>query len=409
MKAIFKVLIPAISAGLMLLASISSAFAAEIRFTLGEYSSNTKTSFEKIARAFEAENPGIKINIDVIPWSTYQQALVTDISGNNAPDISVLASIWLADFADQGLIEPMANVMNPKLKDVFIPALLDPSMIEGELMGLPIAASARGMMINNALYKKAGVKPPTTWEELATASKEISKLKGAYGFGLPGRNEEIDVYYYYALWSFGGEIFDENGKSGLSSPEALAAANTYADLVKSGYTQPSPTANSRDDVFNLFKQGKLGTIFTFPMLVPQIKAEAPDLDYSVLPFPVGTRKVTMGITDSVAVFKSSAAKPEIRKFLDFMFKKEHRFDFNKADGLLPVTKEVVAMDYYQQDKDIKAFADGLAYAKFQPIMKGWDEIIDITQSALHRIYLLEQTPEVAFQEAASKINKLRGN
>ena len=39
-------------------------------------------------------------------WRTlYQQKLTTDISGGTAPDVSVLASIWLSEFATQGLIE----------------------------------------------------------------------------------------------------------------------------------------------------------------------------------------------------------------------------------------------------------------------------------------------------------------
>ena len=34
----------------------NAAIAAEIRFTMGEYSENTQKSMDKIARAFEAEN-----------------------------------------------------------------------------------------------------------------------------------------------------------------------------------------------------------------------------------------------------------------------------------------------------------------------------------------------------------------
>ncbi|MEO5758641.1 MAG: sugar ABC transporter substrate-binding protein [Mesorhizobium sp.] len=395
-------------AALAATAIVPMAQAKDIRFTLGEYSAATKASFEKAARAFEAKNPDIHIKIEVIPWSSYLQTLTTDISGNNAPDMSVVASIWLADFSGQGLVEPIEDVVSPDLVGKFIPAMLQPSYIDGKLMGLPIAASARAMMVNDELYEKAGVKPPKTWEELESASAKIAAETGKFGFGLPGKEEEVDVYFYYALWSFGGEIFDKDGKSAIASPAGIAAAQLYANLVKAGHTEPTPTAYSREDVFNMFKQGKVGTIFTFPMLVPQIKQEAPSLKYSVLPFPVKAQKSTMAITDSVMVFKSSEAKEEIRKFMDFIYQPDFRLEFNKADGLLPVLKSVVADPYYQENKDIKAFADGLAYAKFQPNVKHWDEIVDITRSALQRIYLGEQTPEVGLKEAAAAIDKLRG-
>ena len=40
------------------------------------------------------------------------------------------------------------------------------------MMGLPVAASARAMMVNLDLYEKAGVAPPTTWDELYAAAQE---------------------------------------------------------------------------------------------------------------------------------------------------------------------------------------------------------------------------------------------
>lgn len=397
------------SAALLGCLALASPIAAkEIRFTLGEYSANTRISFEKAAEAFEAEHPDIDIVIEVIPWSSYLQTLTTDISGDNAPDMSVVASIWLAEFSALGLVTPIGDVISPGLVDKFIPAMLQPSYIDGQLMGLPIAASARAMMINNDLYTQAGATPPATWEDLESAAAKISALGDNFGFGLPGKEEEVDVYFYYALWSFGGRIFNADGTSAIASPEGIAAAKLYAELVKSGSTQPTPTAYSREDVFNMFKQGKVGTIFTFPMLVPQIQEEAPDLNYTVMPFPVKAQKSTMAITDSVMVFDSSDAKEEIRLFMDFIFEHDFRLEFNKADGLLPVITSVVEDPYYQENADIKAFADGLAYAQFQPNVERWDEIIDITRSALQRIYLGEQEPEAALGDAAAAIDKLRG-
>lgn len=398
----------ALASSMIAVMSFASS-ASEIRFTFGEYSAKTKPYWEGVAAEFEAANPDIHIKVESIPWSSYLQTLTTDISADNAPDMSVVASIWLQDFAEQGLIEPIKDATNPGLVDKIIPSLLSPSVVDGELMGLPFAASARAMMVNNALYTKAGVKPPTTWEELSEAAKKITELGGdVYGFGLPGKEEEVDVYFYYALWSHGGDIFDANGKSLLGSPEAIAAAKIYADLVKEGYTEPSPNANSREDVFNLFKRGKVGTIFTFPMLVPQIAEEAPDLDYSVLPFPVKSTQAAMAVTDALVIFKSSEVKEDIKKFLDFIYQDQIRSAFDKADGLLPVTSAVLAEDFYQKDPKIAAFANGLNYAKFQPNVKLWDQVVDITRSALQRVYAGEQTPEEALPAAAAAIDALYG-
>lgn len=384
------------------------ALAGEIRFTFGEYSGKTTPYWEKVARDFEAEHPDTTIKVEGIPWTNYLQTLTTDISADNAPDISVVASIWIPDFAEQELIDPIEQVASPETLARVIPSLLSPSVVDGTLMGIPFAASARAMMINDALYEQAGVTAPDNWEDFVAASQKISELGDVYGFGLPGKEEEVDVYYYYILWSFGGEIFKEDGTSGLDSPEALAAAKVYSDMVKAGLTQPSPTGSSREDVFALFKRGKIGTIFTFPMLVPQIADEAPDLQYSVLPFPVKEAKTAMAITDALVVFSSSEVKPEVTTFLDYIYQKQIRSDFDKADGLLPVMQDVLAEDFYQKDPKLAAFANGLNYAKFQPNVGQWDQVADITRNALQSIYTGEATPEEALPAAAAEINALYG-
>ncbi|MFN3390056.1 MAG: ABC transporter substrate-binding protein, partial [Allosphingosinicella sp.] len=187
----------------------------------------------------------------------------------------------------------------------------------GKTMGLPVAASARAMMINMDLYDQAGATPPTTWDELYEASKKIAALPETFAFGLQGKEIETDAYFYYALWTHGGDILKPDGTSGLDSPEALEAATLYKKMIDEGLTQPSPTNYTREDVFNLFKQGKVGTIFTFPMLIPQIKAEAPNLKYRIMPFPEGKAKATYGVTDTLMMFADSDAKEAAWKFIEF--------------------------------------------------------------------------------------------
>lgn len=394
----------ALSLGMAGLASAETV----VDFTVAEYSSKTGPYFQEVADAFQAENPDIKINIEVVPWDTLLQRLTTDVAGGSAPDISIIGTRWLLDFASQGVAEPIDGYLTPEFKGTFIDTFMAPGVIDGKIMGLPVAASARAMMINKDLYDKAGATPPKTWDELYEASKKIATLPETFAFGLQGKEIETDAYFYYALWTYGGDILKADGTSGLDSPEALEAAALYKKMIDEGLTQPSPTNYTREDVFNLFKQGKVGTIFTFPMLIPQIKAEAPDLKYEIMPFPEGKAKATYGVTDTLMIFADSDAKEAAWKFIEFAYKDEWREKFDMGEGFLPVTKNVAALPYFTEDPDVAGFAAGLPYAKFAPTIANWEEIADVTVRTMQQIYLGEVTPEDGLKAAAAEINKIRG-
>lgn len=381
------------------------AMATDIRFTAGEYSKHTLPFFQQVAKDYEALHPDVHISVEVDPWNGYLQKLTTDVNAGTPPDLSIIATIWVPDFASQGVIEPLDGLMTPAFKDIFIPTFFAPSTIDGKLMGIPAAASARGMMINLDLFKQAGIEPPKTWDEFYGAAKKLSAMPNVYGFGLQGKEVETDAYFYYALWSFGGEII-KGGKSGLDTPEAIKAAAFYKKMIDDKLTEPSPTAYNREDVFQMFKQGKVGMIFTFPMLIPQLKAESPNLHYAVLPFPTDLKPTTLGVTDVMMLYSGSKSKKEAWDFAQFMYQDKYRSQFDHDEGLLPVTKAIVSQDYYTKNPDLSTFATGLTYAKFTPTVKDWAEMADITSRALQTIYLGQTTPEAAMTDAATQINRI---
>ena len=407
MKQPFRTSTAALALGLGMLATGAHAETV-VDFTVAEYSSKTGPYFQKVADEFHAANPDITINIEVVPWDTLLQRLTTDVAGGSAPDISIIGTRWLLDFAAQGVAEPVDSYLSSEFKATFIDTFMNPGIIDGKMMGLPVAASARAMMVNMDLYDKAGVAPPTTWDELYAASKKIAELPDVFAFGLQGKEIETDAYFYYNLWTHGGDILNADGTSGLDSEAAITSAKLYKQMIDEGLTQPSPTNYTREDVFNLFKQGQVATIFTFPMLIPQIKEEAPNLKYKILPFPEAGAKATYGVTDTLMMFSDSDVKEAAWKFIEFAYQDKYREEFDLGEGFLPVTKNVAALDHFTSDPDVAGFAAGLPYAKFAPVIANWEEIADVTVRTLQQIYLGDVTPEDGLKAAAAEVNKIRG-
>lgn len=207
-------------------------------------------------------------------------------------DISIVGTRWLLDFVHDDLVEPLDGYMSPEFKSRFIGQFLKPSQIDGKTYGLPIAASARAMFYNKAMLTKAGFPDgPKTWDDVVAAAQKI-KAAGSSGFGLMAKGTEVDVYYYYALWSYGGDVVGPDGKAAFNSPAGVKALTLYKSLVDQGLTEPGVTNYTRADLQELFKQDRVGMIISLPFMINQIAKEVPNLDYGINPVPAGTTQST---------------------------------------------------------------------------------------------------------------------
>lgn len=406
MKRSKSVLLAATAMGALGAVAGWSAHAAEVRVVVAHYSDATQEIFRGMAADFMEANPDIQVTVENVSWDNLQQRLTTDIAGGTAPDIAIIGTRWLVDYVANDIAEPLDACVDDEVKGRFIETFLEPSIIDGQLWGLPVAASARAMYYNVDLLAEVGFEePPATWDEVVEVAQAL-KEAGHYGFAIQGKEIETDAYWYYALWTHGGDLF-EDGKSGIASPEAIEAATFYKTLIDEGLTQPDPTGFNRQDIEALLKQGRVGMILSGPWLRGQLAEEAPDVNYGIAPIPAGAAQATYGVTDSIMIFASSGVKEEACRFLtEAAFTTEWRREFTVREGFLPVFKEVAADPTFAEDPQLKAFTDMLPYARFAPLVPDWELMADTTSAALQNIYLGNATPEAALGEAAARIDGL---
>lgn len=397
------------SAAAFVLAGAATASAQSVvRVTVAYYSAATGPYFEKMAKEFEAANPGTDIQVEVVNWDNMQQKLTTDITGGTNSDLALIGTRWLVEYVQSDLVEPLDDKMDDAFRQRFIGTFLSPGQIDGTTYGLPIAASARAMYYNKEIFEKAGVKEtPKTWDDVKTAAAAI-KASGAYGYGLQGKEIETDVYFYYPFWSYGGELLTSEGKSGVATEAGEKALTLYKSMIDEGLTQPQPTGNSREDVQNLFKQGRVGMMITAPFLSAQIKAEAPNLKYGVVPVPAGTQSATYAVTDSIIMFKNSKNKETAWKFLDYLFTGAPRIEFTKQEGFLPTTTAEAADPYFANNEELKVFVDLLPNARFAPLIANWEGMAAAVSRHLQAVYLGQAEPKAALEAAASEANAAIG-
>ena len=183
---------------------------------------------------FEAENPGIKLNLDVVSWNDVYTEVDTRIANNNAPDI--LNIDVFANYANEGLLMPVSEYCPEELFGDFFPQFIAQSVIDDVVWAVPDLASARALFYNVDILNAVGIEVPTTWAELEDASQAIIDFYDGeiYPWGIDMTTDEGQAAFAYYTWGNGGGFVDEDGEWALNSDENVEAIEFAISLVEDG-------------------------------------------------------------------------------------------------------------------------------------------------------------------------------
>ena len=396
----------AVLAAMLALSPLSASAADTIRVRINEYSPATADHYKDLAEQFNATQDDWEVVIEPIVWDNSLQKYTTEAAANRLPDIGHIGTRWMIDFVANDMLLPIDELLTDDFAGTFVDTFLGLQKFEGQTWGLPIAASTRAMYYNSDLFEQAGVAPPTTWDEALAAAKAISDLgDDIFGFGIQGAKIETEAYFFYSLWSHGGQIFD-GGKSAIASDAAVNALNVYRQFIDEGLAQPGVGGNDRQDIEKLFKAGRLGFLLSGPWLVKQLAEEAPDVNYGITAIPVGTDRTTYGVTDTIVVFNSTEHPDGAWAFLEFMFSHDARMAFGRNEGFIPVLKSVSDDPLFANDEGLKPFVDQAPFANFAPLVPRWEEMADVIARAVQQVYVGDATAADVLPAAASDIDAL---
>ena len=387
-----------------------SSAAPTLHFLSMDYDATSSALQKKIVDEFNQKNSDSKVVIDIVNWNDGHQKLQTLISGNQAPDLAIVGTRWMAEYEKANLLADFApgESKGVPIRE-FVPSVLEAGRINGKLVGLPVAASVRGLYYNKAMLKKAGVEPPKSWDELKSASQKIQAANpGVSAFGVQGKEVETDLYFYYFLWGNGAEILGNEGKSDLTSPKATEALDYELGLVKDKLTEAQPTGYSRENLQDLFKAQKLAMTITGPWFSGMLQKEAPKLDFGVtfIPGKAPGSKVVPAVADEIVLFESSQQKDLAWKFLSFWYQDANRLEWAKASGMLPEKSTVAKNAELLADKNRAFFIAALPNGKYVPTHPQWEQMANAVSTGVQQAMLGQVDSKTALESASQKIDAL---
>ncbi|WP_240415304.1 extracellular solute-binding protein [Paenibacillus periandrae] len=289
---------------------------------------------------------GVKIDLEAVPGSNYEDKKKTLFATNNIPDLMMVTLTDISNFADTGMLLPLNDYIDkyaPNFKKIMQSnPEINKLMINGKLYGFPSLHRwqidyGQLPMMRVDLLDKHNIKPPTTFDELYQVLK---KLKEIYPDSYPmttrnGTKSLLDILSF----SFGGGYniyYDPQKKKyqfGALTPEFKDTLEYVHKLYKDKLLDPDYAVNTAQTWQEKLSSGKsfyfhdnitFATNFT-----KTLQAKEPQAKFDLLPV-LGTAKgvkrnsmYPAGHLSEAHVINAKTKDPvALVKLIDFLYSEE---------------------------------------------------------------------------------------
>ncbi|MDE0983954.1 MAG: sugar ABC transporter substrate-binding protein [Yoonia sp.] len=375
---------------LLLSGTAMSAQAQELHFIMcgGE----VRAADQAVVDQFIADNDGVSVNLEAVPWGTCQDKSLTLSAAGDPPSIAYMGSRTLRQLANNDLIVP-ANI-DPDT--MYQPGVLNTVTIEGTQWGYPHAFSTKALYMNCDLVEEAGLQcvAPRTWTGMYNMAKAINDNTDAAGIGLAGKDFDNTMHQFLNyLYSNGGVVIDpDTGESSLDSDETRETLAFYGSLVD--VAQDGPTAWERDQLKDLFNDNKIGMYVSGPWGYGQHNDNIAQL---VAPVPAGPSGVSGSIliTDSIVVFKGSGHEELAQELAQLITSGDSQYDLDSSWGLTPILdyKAMGKTDVYYADGIWPNFTQTISTGGPEPLVEDFKSLQSVFTNMIQGIILKDDTVE----------------
>ena len=365
-------------------------------------SAENETLMNVLIPAFEAENPGIKVNAVSHEWAELHDKVLVSANSNALPDVARCDIAWLPEFQKMGILVALDEEM-PNFAEVsgkLLDSAMSTAIINGHYYALALNTNSKIVFYNKAMLEAAGVSIPATMEEWIEAVKKLSG-ENSKGQQVWGWNEPALAGWNICpfIWSFGGALTNEDqtiATGYINGPATVKAVETFAELVKAG----AITGFNAGDIpmTDGFGTGRYAMMLEGPWKSAELAGAYPDVAYGTAPIPAGEGgSISVLGGEDIAMF-NTPNKEAAWKFMQFMTGEYAETEMVKC-GQIPVNRAALESDTVKA-ADYAPFIEAIQTAKARPTVAAWSEMDNGLQVAMNAVVTGEKTAQEAMDELA---------
>ena len=391
--------------------------------------------FGKMAKDFEAQNPGIKVEETLYnPAKGYDTKAELELAaGGGAYD--VIWSTWRAyrRWVENGWITEVTSYINDAqrtdaakfdFKD-FLGGSVSAMTIDGKLYGLPILNATVLLYYRKDIFAQRGLpdRAPDSWDELMEFAAKANTDKVG-GIGMRGSRARGGVMWHFptVMYSYGGRIFKDfpnDMHPVFDSPEVVKAAEYYADLLNNHGYKGTVSAHWQD-IVTAYQQGKTAMVveghpLAGRMLDPEKSVAVGKTGFGLVPKGPATRWPPFAC-HAISIPTGAKNKPASWEYLKWSLSTETQLRSGIEFNEVSATRKSVLSDprfvekynwgegqflkvvSEQFEKHIKGF--------YRPMNPQWGDVEDATAIAMTKILAREESAQKALSEANKRLYEI---
>ncbi|GHV37806.1 putative ABC transporter extracellular-binding protein YurO [Spirochaetia bacterium] len=360
----------------------------------------------KAVKEFEAENPGVKVNLQGTSQQDILEQFKTLALAGSGPDVAVMDNSGHAiDLAAMNLLLPLNNfITDADLTSYYAEGPLNSGKFRGTYYSIPWYMDNCGLLYNVKRLKDLNIEPPKTWVQLEDA---ISKLtKAGYG-GIISYLSAYEMYPFF--YQNNNAVIDTSGNTPevvINNAAGKEAWNYWTGLhIKyGGFVESFKEANTWDKVYEPLASGEATFLIGGDWCVTGVKKLNPNLEVGILPMPEGKSKATAlgGWTWNI---NRNSKNPKLAyDFIRYITSPERDYII-KADGRLPGRKNVDYNQYLAAYPERLVFASQVPYTKPRPAIINEKAIDKLITDAFLRVLYNQQTPQQALDQVEKELKQ----
>lgn len=335
----------------------------------------------KLLPEFERQHPDIRVDLQIVPWLSAHEKLLTAFAGESLPDVSPIGNTWIPEFAALDALEPLDDEIaaTPGFDQAdFFPGVWDTGVIEGRAYAVPWYVETRLPFYRRDMLAKAGVKTlPASWNEWRVAMREVKQVAGQGNYAILLPLNEFEPLLSLAIQQ-PEPLLREDGRYGNFRSEGFRQSLGFYKEMFDRQWAPVVTNNQISNVWDEFGKGFYSFYISGPWNIAKFKERLPaaqQKDWMTMPLPGPSGPgASLANGTSFVVFKDSPNKDAAWQLIAWLSSPAVQAEFHALTGDLPPRRSPWLTPALANDPYAKAFREQLERAVSTPKVPEWERI-----------------------------------